>query len=82
MKSTKLTLEFRNIEAKMLEDLVEEGLFATKSEAVRSALVKLAIDLGYFNREKLWTEISSGKRRKVTPKRLMRDLEKVRDETK
>ena len=82
MKSTKLTLEFRNIEAKMLEDLVEGGLFATKSEAVRSALVKLAIDLGYFNREKLWKDISSGKRRKVTSKRLMRDLEKVRDETK
>lgn len=66
----------------MLEDLVGEGLFATKSEAVRSALVKLGMDLGYFNRESMWKEISSRKRRKVTPKKLMKDLEKIRAETK
>lgn len=81
MKSTKLTLEFRNAEAQMLEDLVDEGLFTTKSEAIRSALVKLAIDLGYFNREKLWKDVSSHKRRKVTPKKLMKDLEKIRTKT-
>ena len=66
----------------MLEDFIEEGLFATKSEAVRSALVKLGMDLGYFSRESFWKEISSHKRRGVTPKKLMKDLEKIRAETK
>ena len=80
MKSSKLTLEFRGTEAKILEDLVEEGIFSTKSEAVRSALIKMAIDLGYFSREEIWKDIKKHKRRKVSAKKLMKDIERIKNE--
>ena len=45
MEST-LTIKFRGAEAELLDRLVRSGLFATKSEAIRAAVLKYGVDLG------------------------------------
>ncbi len=45
MAETTLTLKFRGLEASILNQMVDLGLFNTKSEAIRAALVKYAIFL-------------------------------------
>ncbi len=76
MEST-LTLKFRGLEAKVLEEFVRLGLFNTKSEAVRAAIVKYAIDSGLLAREELWEGVRSYKRRKVSAKSLAKELQKI-----
>lgn len=53
---------------KILEEFVRLGLFNTKSEAVRAAIVKYAIDSGLLGREEIWRSIRSYKRRNVSAK--------------
>ena len=72
-----LTIKFRGTEAEILEKMVESGLFTTKAEVVRSALVKYAMDVGFFSRKELWQTIDSTKRRKVTPEKLEKDLKRL-----
>ena len=78
-KETTLTLKFRGVEAALLEEMVESGFFNTKSEAIRAALVKYGMDLGIFERKKLWDEIGKTKRRGVTPEKLKKDLQRLED---
>ncbi len=78
---TTLTLKFKDVEAEILDNLVEKGLFATKSEAIRAAIVKYAMDLGYFNRKEIWKDITSYPKRNVSPEQLKKDLERLEDET-
>lgn len=77
---TTLTLKFKGIEAKILDEMIKSGVFSTKSEAIRSALVKYAIDLGLFNRKKIWEEIISHKTRGVSPERLQKEIRKIKNE--
>ncbi len=78
---TTLTLKFRGVEARLLDEMISTGLFNTKSEAIRSALVKFGMDLGLLERKKLWVEIDRTKKRKVSPSRLVKDIERIEDET-
>jgi len=78
---TTLTLKFRGVEAKLLDSMVKSGIFNTKSEAIRSALVKYGMDLGFFNRKGIWDEIASYETRDVTPEQLLEDINKIKDET-
>ena len=80
MAETTLTLKFKGIEGEILEQMVESGLFNTKSEAVRSSLVKYAIDTDMFKRKRLWEKIKKMPRRKVSPKQLARDIEAIKNE--
>jgi len=43
--TTTLSIKFKGMEESILDGMVDFGLFNTKSEAVRSALVKYAMDL-------------------------------------
>ena len=76
-KESTLTLKFRGMEAEILDDMVESGLFSTKSEAVRSALVKYAADIGLLRRKDLWAKIDMVKRRKVSAAQLERELRRL-----
>jgi len=78
---TTLTLKFRGVEAALLEEMISSGLFNTKSEAIRSAIVKYGLDLGLLKRKKLWADIRRHPPRKVPASRLKKDLERVEDET-
>jgi Arc/MetJ-type ribon-helix-helix transcriptional regulator len=78
-KETILTLKFRGIEALLLDKMVTSGLFNTKSEAIRAALVRYGTELGLLERERLWAEIKKVKRRKVSPDKLKKDLERLED---
>ncbi len=80
IKDMALTLKFRGIEAKLLEELVKRGFFSTKSEAIRAALIDYFLKLGLLTREQQWKEIQSLPRRKVSPEQLAKDLEKIEDE--
>ena len=76
MEST-LTLKFKGIEAKMLNDMVNSGMFNSKSEAVRASLVHYGMEAGFFKREALWKQIERLPRRNVTPKQLAKDIEEL-----
>lgn len=79
MEST-LTLKIKGIEAEILNKMVSLGLFNTKSEAIRSALIKYAIDLGLLERKNIWAKIEEYPRRKITPEQLVKDLEMLENE--
>ena len=75
MAGTTLTLKFRGLEAELLEEMVKLGLFNSKSEAIRAAIMKYAVDSGLLSREDLWKRVKAHKRRKVSPDELAKDLQ-------
>lgn len=77
--STAIKLEKAEEEA--LEKMVKAGLFPSKDEAARAAIVKYASDIGILSPETLWNRIVKHKKRKVTPEQLMKDLETIENET-
>jgi len=74
-----LTVKFRGAEAELLDRLVRSGLFATKSEALRAALVKYGTDLGLLRARDLWASIEQTPRRRVSAARLREDVRKAED---
>lgn len=78
MEST-LTIKFRGAEAELLDRLVRSGLFATKSEAVRSALVKYGADLGLLRAKDLRAALETVQRRRVTEAQPRKDVKKAED---
>lgn len=74
MQDTTLTLKFKGVEANILNEMIKSGLFNTKSEAIRSALVHYSLDLGLIGKENLWKEINKFPKRKVSPKQLAEEL--------
>jgi len=79
MRETNLTLKFRGLEAELLEEMVRLGLFNSKSEAIRAAIVKYAVDSGLLSREDLWNRVKVHKRREVTPEELEKDLQSLEE---
>jgi len=79
MEST-LTIKFRGAEAELLDRLVRSGLYATKSEAIRAALVHHSTDLGLLRARDLWAAINRTPRRRVTDERLRADIRKAKDD--
>ncbi len=77
---TNLTIKFKGREAELLDELIKQGLFSTKSEAIRAALIHYFLELGLLGREQQWKEIQSFKKRKVSKERLTKDLEKLENE--
>jgi len=79
MRNTTLTLKFRGLEAELLEEMVRLGIFNSKSEAIRAALMKYAVDSGLLSREDLWKRVRARKRREVSPDELERDLQSLEE---
>ena len=77
MANTTLTLKFRGLEAELLEEMVRLGLFNSKSEAIRAAIMKYAVDSGLLSREDLWKRIKAHKRRGVGPEQLEKGLRRL-----
>lgn len=78
MEST-LTIRFQGAEAELLDRLVRSGLFATKSEALRAALVKYGTDLGLLRARDLWASLDVRPRRRVTAAKLRDQVRKAED---
>lgn len=76
MEST-LTLKFKGAEASALNEMIQSGLFNSKSEAVRASLVHYSTEL--LSREQLWKKIESFPSRKISPRQLARELEELED---
>ena len=74
-----LTVKFRGAEAELLDRLVRSGLFATKSEAIRAALVKYGADLGLLRPRDLWAAIDAHPRRRVSVATLREQVRKAED---
>lgn len=74
------TVKLEKAEDEALGQMVKVGLFLTKDEAARTAIVKYASDLGILNPAMLWKKISEHERRKVGPEQLKKDLETLEDE--
>ncbi len=81
MDESTLTLKFRGVEAEVLNTMVNTGLFNTKSEAIRSALVHYSLELGLLGRERLWQKLQALPKRHVSPEKLAQDLEELENET-
>jgi len=79
-ETTTLTIKFKGIEASLLKKMIELGFFNTKSEAIRSALIKYAIDLNLLDKKTIWHEIQTHKKRKVSPELLAVDIQSIRNE--
>lgn len=79
MQDTTLTLKFRGLEAELLEEMVSLGLFNSKSEAIRAAIMKYAVDSGLLSKEDLWKRVKAHRRRKVRPDELERDLQSLEE---
>lgn len=77
MSETTLTLKFKGTEANVLNEMVDSGLFNTKSEAIRAAIVNYSLTLGLLKRKDMWRRIDKFPRRKVSPKQLAKDLENL-----
>lgn len=80
MAETTLTLKFRGMEADILKSMVESGMFNSKSEAIRSAIVHYAMEVGLFESKKIWAEVQKFPRRNVTAKQLAKDLLEIEHE--
>lgn len=78
MKATAIKLE--RAEEDALDRMVSVGLFPSKDEAARAAIIKYASDLGLISPSMLWQKITKHKRRKVTPAQLMRDIDALSNE--
>lgn len=78
---TDIAIKLEKTEEDVLEKMVRVGLFPSKDEAARAAIIKYASDLGIFSPEMLWNKIGKFKRRKVTPKQLIKYLEEIENET-
>lgn len=78
---TEIAIKLEKTEEDVLEKMVRVGLFPSKDEAARAAIIKYASYLGIFSPEMLWNKIGKFKRRKVTPKQLIKDLEEIENET-
>jgi len=76
MQST-LTIKFRGLEAELLEEMVRLGLFNSKSEAIRAAVMKYAVDSGLIGREDLWKRVRAQKRRGVSPRQLEKEMQRI-----
>ena len=74
-----LTIRFQGAEAKLLDRLVRSGLFATKSQAIRAALVKYGADLGLLRARDLWAAIDTRPRRRVASTKLREQVRKAED---
>ncbi len=81
MVETTLTLKFKGLEAELLNEMVRLGLFNSKSEAIRAAIAKYAVDMGLLSRKELWDRVESHPKRKVSPEKLAEDLGSVEVET-
>ncbi|MBS3080188.1 ribbon-helix-helix protein, CopG family [Candidatus Pacearchaeota archaeon] len=79
---TNLTLKFKGKEAELLEELIKQGLFSSKSEAIRAALIHYFIELGLLGREQQWKEIQSFKKRGVTLEKLEKDIRVIKEKRK
>ena len=77
LPNTTLTLKFRGLEAKLLEEMVRLGLFNSKSEAIRAAIMKYAVDSWLLSREDLWKRIMAHKSRGVSLEQLRKDLQRL-----
>ena len=76
---TTLTLKFRGVEAKVLETMVKSGLFNSKSEAIRAALVNYSMQSGFLDKKDIWKEIEKHNRRKVSDSILEKDITKIKN---
>ena len=77
----KTRLHLGKTEEEALDNMVEVGLFTSRDEAARAAILKYAMDMGVVSRQAIWQEMEKIKRRKVTPAQLAKDLETLEDES-
>ena len=74
---TTLTLKFKGLEADLLNEMVRLGLFNSKSEAIRAAILKYAVDMGLLRRGALWSRIERYPKRGVSTRKLEGDLNSI-----
>lgn len=77
---TTLTLKFRGVEAKLLDTMVKSGLFNSKSEAIRAALVNYSLQSGFLDKKDIWKEIEKHRRRKFSDSVLEENIVRVKNE--
>ena len=81
MSETTLTLKFRGVESEMLEKIVNSGIFNTKSEAIRAAIVHYSLELGLVNKVGMWKEIQKYPKKKISEQELIKKIHRVKEAT-
>ncbi len=79
---TTLSIQFKGMQEKILEKITEIGLAETKSEAVRMAVLKFAIDLKLIDQpmlvKSLQEELGTDK---VSAEQALREIGRVKNES-
>ena len=74
---TTLTLKFRGLEAEALELMVSSGMFNSKSEAIRAALVHYTVETGLIQRVRLWRRLMQHPPRKASISQIWKDIRRA-----
>ena len=79
---TTLTVKFEGVQEKILDSITANGIAQTKSEAIRMALLKFALDTGIIDVRELVKSIRdnlSGSSK--SPEVILTEIESVKNET-
>jgi len=79
---TTLTIKFHGYQEDILQRIMSAGIAETKSEAIRMALLKLAVDIGIIDEIKLL----KGMQRKLakdrlSPDEILKEISSVKNES-
>lgn len=64
------------MEEEAIDSMIKAGIFANKEEAIRTAVIKYAVDIGLLKSQLLWNQIDKYGRRRTTPEQLQKDLDR------
>ncbi len=81
MSETTLTLKFRGVESEILDKIVDAGIFNTKSEAIRAALVHYSLELGILDKKEMWRKLQDYPKKAVTDVELEKRMHKIKEAT-
>lgn len=77
-----LTVKFEGVQDKILNSITENGIAKTKSEAIRMALLKFALDTGIINVQELVKSIRDNlSENNKSPQEISKQIECVKNET-
>ena len=79
---TAITMRFDGLYEKILNQITRSGLATSKSEAIRLALFKMAVDYGFINQETLLKMIrAENKKHPLSEEEIMEGIENAKRAT-
>ncbi|PIV69896.1 MAG: hypothetical protein COS08_03070 [Euryarchaeota archaeon CG01_land_8_20_14_3_00_38_12] len=79
---TTLTIKFHGYQEDILQRIMSAGIAETKSEAIRMALLKLAVDIGIIDEIKLLKGMQKKLAKdRLSPDEILKEISSVKNES-